>query len=169
MLKLSIKLLFTLALLGTLSGCGFQLRGVTPIPEELRTLNLKGNERSAMFQTLEQTLKNSGVRLVDSGQQPPYSIELLSDSLDRRSASLNTRAKVEEYELRAKLRYRVLSSDGEVAVPETELFTERTYDYDENSVNAKEAEESLLRKEMRQTLARQLVRRYLTLVEQQSR
>ncbi|WP_421861835.1 LPS assembly lipoprotein LptE [Motiliproteus sp.] len=169
MLKIAVKTLFTLTLLGMLSGCGFQLRGVTPIPDELRTLHLQGNERSAMYQTVERTLKSSGVSLVDSAQQAPYTIELISDSLDRRSASLNTRAKVEEYELRARLRYQILDSEGEVAIPETELYTERTYDYDENSVNAKEAEEALLRKEMRQTLAGQLVRRYLSLAEQQSR
>ena len=152
-----------------LSGCGFQLRGSIPIPTELQTLYLSGDERSAIYQTVERTFVSNGVKLVDSAEQAPYQIRLLGEQQDRRSASLNERAKTQEYELRAQLRYQILDSEGVEAVKATQIYTERTYRYDENSVNAKESEEALLRKEMRENLAGQLVRRYLTLASQQTK
>ncbi len=154
-----------IALLTLVSGCGFQLRGVIAIPDQLKVLHLKGNNTSALYQAVEQYLQSSGVELVDSPEQAPYQIELLNEKLDRRSASLNSRAKIEEYELRTTLTYTVRDDKGETLIKPTQIFTERTYGYDENNVNATTAEEVLLRQEMRENLAGQLVRRYLKLAE----
>jgi LPS-assembly lipoprotein len=147
------------------SGCGFQPRGAIPVPEQLKTLYLQGDERRTIYQTVERSFESSGVILVTSAEQAPYQINLISVQHQRRSASLNENAKTQEYELRAQLRYSIQDSAGTILVKPTEIYTERTYSYDANSVNAKEAEEALLRQEMRENLAQQLVRRYLKLAE----
>tara|TARA_R110002167_G_scaffold17777_17_gene67592 strand:+ start:9719 stop:10267 length:549 start_codon:yes stop_codon:yes gene_type:complete len=158
-----------IAIISLAAGCGFQPRGAIPVPDRLKTLYLQGDERSAIYQTVERSFESSGVVLVDAPEQAPYRINLISVQHQRRSASLNERAKAQEYELRALLMYEIQASDGASLVDATEIYTERTYSYDENSVNAKEAEEALLRQEMRENLAEQLVRRYLKLAEIYSR
>ncbi|MEH6822675.1 MAG: LPS assembly lipoprotein LptE [Motiliproteus sp.] len=163
-LKLALIALLTLA-----SGCGFQPRGVIAVPEQLKTLYLQGDERSAIYQTVERSFESSGVVLVNTPEQAPYHINLIGIQHQRRSASLNERAKTQEYELRSFLSYEIQDSMGAILVKPTQIYTERTYSYDENSVSAKEAEEALLRQEMRINLAQQLVRRYLKLAEIYSR
>ena len=163
-MRVATALLLAL-LLSAVSGCGFQLRGVIAIPEHLKTLHLEGDQRSAVYQTVERTLEANGVELVENAQLAPYRIRILRESFDRRSASLNERAKTQEYELRANLSYDIQDNQGQTAVDATEIYTERTYSYDENSANAKESEEALIRQEMRENLAGQLVRRYLKLAE----
>lgn len=165
-------LVLKLALIAVLclsSGCGLQLRGGGAVPERLLSLYLQGDERSPIFQTVERSFESSGVILVNSAELAPYQINLIRVQHQRRSASLNERAKTQEYELRAQLSYSIQDSAGTILVKPTEIYTERTYSYDENSVNAKEAEEELLRQEMRENLAQQLVRRYLKLAEIYSR
>ncbi|MEH6473797.1 MAG: LPS assembly lipoprotein LptE [Halopseudomonas sp.] len=159
--------LFVIATL--IGGCGFQPRGVISIPDSLKTLYLQGDERSVIYQTVERTFESTGVELVDSPELAPYQVRLIKEQHQRRSASLNERAKTQEYELSALLSYDIQDNAGKTVVKTTHIYTERTYSYDENSVNAKEAEEILLRQEMRENLAGQLVRRYLKLAEIYSR
>ncbi|MEH6650217.1 MAG: LPS assembly lipoprotein LptE [Motiliproteus sp.] len=160
--------LLLIALLAVLSGCGFQLRGAIAIPDELKVLHLAGDKNTAIYQAVAQILQSNEVELVDSPDQAPYQIKIVGEKLSRRSASLNTRAKIEEYELRTTLTYSISDSEGNELIEPTAIFTERTYSYDENNVNATTAEESLLRQEMRENLAAQLVRRYLKLAETQA-
>ncbi|MFT6915674.1 MAG: LPS-assembly lipoprotein [Motiliproteus sp.] len=165
-LGLSLALI---TLLSLSSGCGLQLRGGLAVPERLQSLYLQGDERSPIFQTVERSFESSGVTLVNSAAQAPYQINLIRAQHQRRSASLNENAKTQEYELRAQLSYSIEDNSGAILVKPTEIYTERTYGYDEDHVNAKEAEEELLLQEMRENLARQLVRRYLKLAEINSR
>lgn len=160
--------LLLIVLLTVISGCGFQLRGSIAIPDELKVLHLAGNKNTAIYQAVAKILQSNEVELVGSAELAPYQINILGEKLDRRSATLNTRAKTEEYELRTTLNYSISDSDGNELIKPTAIFTERTYSYDENNVNATTAEETLLRQEMRENLAAQLVRRYLKLAETQS-
>lgn len=157
--------LVLIALLTFVSGCGFQLRGAIEVPDQLSILHLEGNQNSALYQAVERYLQSNDIVLVDTPEQAPYQIELLGEKLGRRSASLTSRAKIEEYELRTTLTYTVRDMAGATLIEPTQIFTERTYSYDENNVNATAAEEALLRQEMSENLAAQLVRRYLKLAE----
>lgn len=158
-----------IAMLSLSSGCGLQLRGGIEVPERLQSLYLQGDERSPIFQTVERSFESSGVVMVNGVEQAPYQINLIRVQHQRRSASLNERAKTQEYELRAQLSYSIQDNAGTILVKPTMIYTERTYSYDANRVNAKEAEEALLLQEMRENLAQQLVRRYLKLAEIHSR
>lgn len=157
--------LVLIAVLGLSSGCGLQLRGGLAVPERLQSLYLQGDERSPIFQTVERSFEFSGVTLVNSAAQAPFQIKLIRAQHQRRSVSLNENAKTQEYELRAQLSYSIEDHAGTNLVKPTVIYTERTYGYDKDHVNAKEAEEELLLQEMRENLAQQLVRRYLKLAE----
>lgn len=153
--------LFAIGLL--LTGCGFQPRGLVSVPEALQTVTLIGNSSSQVYQTLERRLRGFGIDVVDDSQTTRYQIKLYSEGFNRRAASLNTRGKTEEYELRAGLRFEILAAAQRSITGILDISSERTYSYDENNLNAMQAEEELLRRELRDNLAGQVIRRYLAL------
>ncbi|WP_210396395.1 LPS assembly lipoprotein LptE [Motiliproteus sediminis] len=157
------RLLLPLSLSLLLAGCGFQLRGLVAVPEALQTLTLEGDSSTPVYQTLERQLRANGIELVSPPRETHYRIALYSEGFNRRAASLNTRGKTEEYELRSQLRFEIFDRNGDSATGPLEVSAERTYRYDENNINAMQAEEALLRDELRQNIASQVIRRYLAL------
>lgn len=144
-----------------LSACGFKLRGVFDIPEALRQVSLVSSERPGdLERTLEQTLRVNGVRLEADA---PYRIELLEIDSIRRAISLGSDARVSEYELRSEVTFQVSDREGQLLLPPTRLFTERVYSVDPNNITASESQEPLLRRQITQDLAQQIVRQYTRL------
>ncbi|KAA0874628.1 LPS-assembly lipoprotein LptE [Nitrincola tapanii] len=144
-----------------LSACGFKLRGVFDIPEALRQVSLVSSERPGdLERTLEQTLRVNGVHLEADA---PYRIELLEIDSIRRAISLGSDARVSEYELRSEVTFQVSDREGQLLLPPTRLFTERVYSVDPNNITASESQEPLLRRQITQDLAQQIVRQYTRL------
>jgi len=162
-----LRALFILVLSLAIGGCGFQLRGAVEIPDSLKRVYFTAKTESAAAKAVKRLLKSNGVQLVGNPDAAPYQLQILSESSERRAATLNSQAKTEEYELRLTLQFQVLGPDGKPVLKPEVLITEQVYTFDENNVNAKDAEEALLRNEMKDNLARQLVRRYLGLAARQ--
>jgi LPS-assembly lipoprotein len=148
----------------SLSACGFHLRGDLTVPEELREVKIKGDTKSPVIRHVNRLLQTNAIRI---SEEAINQIEFLGERHGRRAITLNSRAKTAEYELRSEIRYQVTGKDRQILFGPETLLVERIYTFDENSVNAKEAEESLLRKEMQQSLARQVVHSYLSISRQQ--
>ncbi|OMH33718.1 LPS assembly lipoprotein LptE [Motiliproteus sp. MSK22-1] len=146
-----------------LSACGFKLRGDVEVPETLQRVYLSVSHETATVKSVKRLLRGNGIEMVSVPEAAPYQLQILSESSERRAATLNSRAKTEEYELRSTLQFQILDKDKKPVLTPEMLITEQVYTFDENNVNAKDAEEALLRREMRDDLARQLVRRYLGL------
>ncbi len=146
-----------------LTGCGFQLREEQQLDDRLRTLYLASERNSDTLRAVRSQLERNGVRLLEQPGPEGLYLQIISEQQGRRAATLNSRAKTEEYELRSQLVFQVMQSDKTPVLAPVTLIAERVYGFDENRVNAKEVEERQLMQEMRQDLARQLVRRYLAL------
>ena len=146
-----------------LAGCGFQPRGLASVPEALQTVSLIGNNSSQVYQALERRLRSNGIEVIGDTRPTRYQIKLYSEAFNRRAASLNSRGKTEEYELRAGLRFEIFDADKHSLTGPLDISTERTYRYDENNINAMQAEEEQLRRELRENLAGQVIRHYLAL------
>lgn len=146
-----------------IAGCGFQPRGLVSVPEALQRVSLQGNNSSRVYQALEKRLRINGIDVVSAVGGARYQIRLYSEGFKRRAASLNTRGKTEEFELRANLSFEIFNADNSSVTGPLDISTEQTYHYDENNINAMQAEEELLRGEMRNNLASQVIRRYLSL------
>ncbi len=151
-----------------LSACGFQLRGAMDIPDSLKTLYFSSNSNHEVARSTRRLLRANGVELTDTAALAPYHLQILSLSTERRATTINRSAKVEEYELRTTLRFQILDKTDTPAVAPTSLYVERVYTFDEDNINAKGAEEALIRREMYDELSRQLVRRYLGLASSQA-
>ncbi len=156
-------LLVPLLLALIISGCGFKLRGSVEIPASLKRVYFTSQQQSPSVRATKRLLKSNGVEMVSHAGSAPYHLDILSDTSKRRAATLNSSAKTKQYELRSTLTFQILDSASKTILKPTELIIERVYTFDENNVNAKDAEEALLRREMQDDLARQLVRRYLGL------
>ncbi len=162
-IKSGLRVLLLLLCCSVISACGFKLRGLVEVPESLQRVHFSASKDSATVRSVKRLLQGNGVQLVGDDDAAPYRLEILSESSQRRAASLNSLAKTEEYELRSSLRFQILDQQQRSVLAPQELITERVYTFDENNVSAKDAEEALLRREMQDDLAHQLVRRYLGL------
>lgn len=158
-----------------LAGCGFHLRGTQTLDEALVVVAVRdvgksgqgrkttgnatwyGGERDELRRVVAQALTDSGATVTD---EAPLVIELLGEEVKRRTAAIGVSANVAEYQLDYLLRYRVVTADNSVLIPETQIERDRTYRYDERSPMGSAEEEALLRREMRRTAARQLATQY---------
>lgn len=153
-------LLLTLLLL-LISGCGFKLRGLYDIPESLTQVALQSSSSdSQLKRALEQALEANGVVITD---QAPYRIELLEQRFDRRTLSLDRSARASEYELRGEVTFRVTDQEGEELLPARTLMSERSYNVDSANITASDSQEPVLRQQMYQDLAQQILRQYIRL------
>lgn len=139
-----------------LTGCGFTLRGVTPLPPELRTLVLASAQPDGDFEReVRRALQNNGVRLVDSGSD--YRLVLGGEGISERTLSVNANARSGEYELALRVEYDLRHAGSVVSGPNL-LSTTRVYLTDPENAVAKEEEAALIQDEMRRELAQQLLR-----------
>lgn len=146
-------------LLTGLAGCGFQLRGQLDVPEHLRQLSLVQHAQNhRLTASLIETLR---LNQLEVSTTAPYRLELLKVDERRRTVTLDRAARVDEYELTLRVDYQVTDRKEQLVLKPQTLSTERVYTYDANAATAAAEQETLLKQEMADDLARQLVRRYL--------
>lgn len=143
-------------LLLLVAGCGFALRGLTPLPVALQTLELESVQADSDFEReVRRTLRNNGVTLVEADSR--YRLVLGAESVSERTLSVNSNARAGEYELNVRVSFH-LSEAGSLVSGPHELATSRVYLTDPENAVAKEEEAELIRAEMRRELAQQLLR-----------
>ncbi|WP_417583478.1 LPS assembly lipoprotein LptE [Nitrincola sp.] len=156
-----VQVLLLALLLLLLSGCGFKLRGLYDIPESLKQVTLLSDSNDSRLENiLKQALEANGVEITG---QAPYRIELMEQRFDRRTLSLDSSARASEYELRGEVTFRVTNQDGEELLPARSLISERSYNVDSSNITASDSQEPVLRQQMHQDLAQQIMRQYIRL------
>ena len=144
-----------LALLLTLQGCGFQLRGSTnsiaKSYSSVWVVNSSGDE--ALRQITVQALKNTGTEVVATSGNV---LEILYSRPDKRTASYSSRGKSAEYELLKEIRFR-FKQDDKILIPDTTFKARRSYLYRETAAVGTAEEENLLKREMDQALAQRIL------------
>ncbi len=155
--------LFALLMSLALSACGFKLRGLYEVPEALRQVALvAASQPSQLEPELRRALEINGIKILGSSR---YQLEILSERNTRRTATLTGDADADEYELRSEVRFRVIDRqrDELLLIPERTLMTERVYTNQRDNITASSSQESLIRHQMQQDLAQQIVRQYLSI------
>jgi LPS-assembly lipoprotein len=159
--RMQVKILLLVLLLLLLSGCGFKLRGLYDIPDSLSQVALlSSSSDSQLERTLEQALEANGVEI---SSQAPYRIELLEQRFERRTLSLDSSARASEYELRGEVTFRVTDQEGGELLPARALMSERSYNVDSANITASDSQEPVLRQQIHQDLAQQIMRQYIRL------
>ncbi|MBQ4798252.1 hypothetical protein J8L73_03705 [Pseudoalteromonas sp. MMG006] len=139
-----------------LSSCGFHLKKASSLPDNLKTLTLKGDdEKSTLFAALKNELKASNVELKPSAKDIAQ-LYLRKESIERQTLSLFQNGQVAEYELAYGVTY-IVKRPGEKAIEKRfELY--RNYQDDPDHALAKAKELELLISEIREQASRRIVR-----------
>ncbi|GEB71730.1 LPS-assembly lipoprotein LptE [Pseudoalteromonas carrageenovora] len=139
-----------------LSSCGFHLKKASSLPDNLKTLTLKGDdEKSTLFAALKNELKASNVELKPSAKDIAQ-LYLRKESIERQTLSLFQNGQVAEYELAYGVTY-IVKRPGEKAIEKRfELY--RNYQDDPDHALAKAKELELLISEIRDQASRRIVR-----------
>ena len=139
-----------------LSSCGFHLKKASSLPDNLKTLTLKGDdEKSSLFLNLKKELKASNVELTPSAKNVAQ-LYLRKESIERQTLSLFQNGQVAEYELAYGVSY-VVKRPGEKAIEKRfELY--RNYQDDPDHALAKAKELELLISEIRKQASSCIVR-----------
>ena len=150
-----LSLVFALLSSILLSSCGFHLRGDLPL-SHFPAMYIQSDRHSELAALLSSRLEYNKVQLLGSYQQSAPMLQLLSDTLERRTLSLFPNGQVAEYELIYKVRYMLTMPEGEAQPYEFELF--RDYQDDPNQALAKAKELELMLGELRHQAANRIMR-----------
>lgn len=154
-----IRRILAVAALVLVAGCGFHLRGSTPLPAELAKPWLDAPDRySALFAALSQQLRAAGVVLATSPVDASAVIHLHLDETGRELLSVSAQNRPGEYEVYYRAEFSVTTAGKELLVRQHVELT-RDYGYDETAVLAKEHEEQSLRAALADEIASLILRR----------
>jgi len=159
------NIFLTVLLLSTIviSGCGFHLRGSMTEIGHLPTIYVHTERGTHLGLEVNQTFHKAEVDLTDEREQADWLLTLSDEKQDRRVLSVDSGGKVQEYELHYGLYYQVQDKDGRQLLDRQELSLLRDYSFSGTDVLAKDDEETLLYRGMRQQAAQMILRRLLTL------
>ncbi len=144
---------------GVLAGCGFELKRAPEL--RFRTLALVGfAPRSPLAAELKASIDSSTTtKVVDSVAQAEVVLEGLIDAREKSVVAATAVGQVTEFQLRARLRFRLRTAGGKELIPPTEIVQNRDLSYTESAALAKAMEEASLYRAMQSDIVSQVMRR----------
>lgn len=153
--------LLVLACLG-FTACGFQPRGAgggSALPDAWRNMHLlSGTPNSEFTRALDATFSASGVNWLPR-PEADYVLRLEPERFSQRNLSVNAQARAAEFDLQMRASFVVLDRDGRVVMPRTTAAVNKQMENDPQNVVGKAEEVRVLRAELRNELAAQILRR----------
>ena len=141
-----------------LTSCGFHLRGQTGMPFATLYIDAAAPNTSLVTE-LRRSLELNNVKLVHTAEQADLVLNIVSEIPERQILSLAGSGRVNEYQLRYRVSLRAYDKQRQDWIPAEEMVQRRDYAYSDTAILAKEQEEILLYKSMRDDMVQQIVRR----------
>lgn len=144
-----------------LTACGFHLRGYQqPARIHVTSVYLQTEDNGEVAQSVQAQLKAGNSRLVDSAEAAEYVLRLGRQKLQRRVLSVSpSTGKAEEYQLTVSITLSITGSAGQSLVSGQVIKASRDYTFDEDAVLGKSSEEDVLRDELSDQVAGQVLNR----------
>lgn len=164
-----LKTVISLTLLALLaSGCGFQLRGASPVPSVLEPLwvGCHSGVPTALCQDLKSQFTMGDVALADSREEAAYLLLLGNFRQTQRTSAISKRAEAAEYELRQSVEVALQTREGVPLMTESEISASQSYRFDSTSVLAKRREREEIERQLYGNLARQIGYRLVSFDQQ---
>ncbi|MDP2370052.1 LPS assembly lipoprotein LptE [Rhodoferax sp.] len=149
-----------LGLLGTgglLSACGFKLRGAERFA--FQTISITPQPGGALASELRSTFARALPAPQAGVASTGVVLDLLEEQREKVVVGRGSAGQVREYQLRIKAVFRVRTMDGRDLIAATEIAQHRDISFSESAVLAKEAEETILYRDMQRDIVRQILRR----------
>lgn len=144
-----------------LAGCGFALR--KPPQFAFQSLYLQMPPASTLGPLIIQALRfNPQLKVLTAAGDRAGAdaiLEVRSEQREKIVVALNAAGQVREFDLRLRLRFRLSTAQGRELIAESELLLSREIGFVETAALAKEEEEALLYRDMRNDMVQQLMRR----------
>lgn len=151
----------------TLAGCGFRMRG--SLTYAFKTLLSGFVDNSTLGNEFKRVLASDGqvTVLTDARQADKAQVvlEVLNEQREKTVVGVTSAGQVREFQLRIRLKFKLRTPAGKDLIPETEILVQRDISFNESAVLAKEAEESLLYRDMQTDMVLQLLRRLAAIKE----
>ena len=148
--------------LGVLSGCGFKLRGSQSFA--FSTIAILPHPGGGVAQELRRSFGGT-VQVIDKdtpATQAQVVLDLLSEQREKIVVGVNASGQVREFQLRIRVKFKLTTPQGKELIAEDEILLQRDISYNESAALAKEAEETLLFRDMQSDIVQQLLRRLAT-------
>jgi LPS-assembly lipoprotein len=140
-----------------LAGCGFHLRGDTPM--QFGSVYVSTTTPSAVANEVRRTLATGQVKLAANAKEGEVELRILSERREKVIQSLSTSGTVLEFRLRLSVSYQLTDGGEDPIIAPTELDLNRSVAYSDTVVIAKELEEQLQYQDMVRTAAQMIVNR----------
>ena len=148
----------TLLLALLLAGCGFQLRGSFSLPFD--TLHIAQPESSELRAAIKRNIvASTQTRVVATAAVAQATLIVLADQSQKKIMSLNSAGRVREYQLERTFVFTVANARGQEFVPQSTIRITREMTFDDAAVLSKQAEETLLWRDIQNDMVQQLMRR----------
>lgn len=165
-LKTASRSLLAATLLSCLAGCGFQLRGASPIPTTLQPLAVECSEQvpDTLCRSVRDQLQLSGLTLTPPADAD-YRLQLSDFRQDRRATAVSSDGSAAQYTLYHSVSLELITADGIPLIAGTRLSASESYSYDDTQVLAGQKEESSLDNQLAAQLAQQITFRLAPMTE----
>lgn len=148
-----------LALCALLAGCGFHLRGTSPLPFDTLYTNIAENSDFGARLRRAVMASSPHTRFVDSATDAQAKLIQLANKQSLRELSINSSGQVDEYELNLDFSFQLTDAKGHLLLPPTTIHTSRDLPYDPTQIQAGAGEIGAQFQEMRKSLVDRIVRR----------
>ncbi|MDR3433937.1 MAG: LPS assembly lipoprotein LptE [Rouxiella aceris] len=146
------------------SGCGYHLRGTTNVPVELKTITLNSYDPyGPLTREVRNQLKLSDVTVVEMNtalNRKLPELRLVGAGLGQSTVSIFQDGKTAEYQMTMTVSAQVLMPGKDIYPLSVTVF--RSFFDNPLAALAKDAEQEIIQKEMREQAAQQLIRKLLT-------
>lgn len=153
------RLLVLVCLLAALSACGFRPRASLALADDIGPVKVvTADPYSPMAQGLSVALERAGAKPAVEGQ-PSATLRVRGENMSTRPLSVDSTARVREYETTYRVQFDLRAADGKTLVPSQNLELRREYTYDATAQIGSPAEEELIREELRRDMQAAILRR----------
>ena len=149
---------YVLALMLLVSACGFQLRGAYPLPFDKLYIALP--ETSELHAQLKRSISaGSNALIVDAQKDAQATLMIPSDTSTKNILSLSATGRAREFQLVRTFSFRLVDGKGRDWLPPSQIVVKRDITFTDDLVLSKEAEETLLWRDIQNDLVQQILRR----------
>jgi len=156
--KQRVYILLLAILFCSLTSCGFHLPVQTAIPTELQQLYVQTNSPYSPFTiALEIALQNRDIQLLDSPEQAPVTLQILSEGVSRSVGAISFNTNTRQYNLTYRANFQLKDDQGEIIVNRRTTTARRSLIVDANQVLGSTNEEATMEQEMLREVIQKLL------------